>query len=338
MLWFLVAISAYLILAVVFLVDKYLLTSSILNPRVYAFYVGTLGILVLILAPFVGFFIPEKSQIALSLLAGAIFVYGLFWFYKTLQLFEPSRALPTIGGLTPLFTLGLIYLFSWGKETLSSKGVVAFTLLILGSILINIKVKENFVLFFTSFKASVRERLINLKSLKFSVFTAFLLSLSFVLIKYVYLAQPFWNGFIWKSIGGFLMAACFFIFFPEIKKEIFKNRVPRSGMKVEKNAKRSSAERGKFPKKTTAIFVTNQAAGAGANILQNWAIALAPLAYVAIINALQGVQYVFLLIFTIFLSLKLPQIVKEEISRKIILQKIFAILLIATGLAILALK
>jgi len=322
MLWFLVAISAYLILAVVFLVDKYLLTSSILNPRIYAFYVGTLGILVLILAPFIGFYIPEKSQIALSLLAGAIFVYGLFWFYKTLQLFEPSRVLPTIGGLTPLFTLGLIYLFSWGRETLSSKGVVAFILLILGSILINIK----------------REKLINQKSLKFSVFTAFLLSLSFVLIKYVYLVQPFWNGFIWKSIGGFLMAACFFIFFPEIKKEIFKNRVPRSGMNVEKNAKRSLTEREKFPKKTIAIFVTNQAAGAGANILQNWAIALAPLAYVAIINALQGVQYVFLLIFTIFLSLKLPQIVKEEISGKIILQKIFAILLIATGLAILALK
>jgi len=335
MLWFLVAISAYLILAVVFLVDKYLLTGSILNPRVYAFYVGTLGILVLILAPFVGFYIPEKSQIVLSLLAGAIFVYGLFWLYKTLQLFEPSRVLPTIGGLNPLFTLGLIYLFSWGKEILSFFEITAFIFLISGSVLMNLKVKENFV---RRVEDETKEELVNLKSFKFSALTAFLLSLSFVLIKYVYLAQPFWNGFIWKSIGGFLMAACFFIFFPEIKKEIFKNRVPRSGMKVEKNAKRSLAEREKFPKKTTAIFITNQAAGAGANILQNWAIALAPLAYVAIINALQGVQYVFLLIFTIFLSLKLPQIVKEEISRKIIMQKIFAILFIVTGLAILALK
>ena len=303
MLWLIVAISAYLILAVVFLVDKYLLTGSIPNPRVYAFYVGTLGILVLILAPFVGFYIPEKSQIALSLLAGAIFVYGLFWFYKTLQLFEPSRAVPAIGGLTPLFAFGLIYLFSWGKEILSFFEIIAFIFLISGSVLINLK----------------KEKLINLKSFKFSALTALLLSLSFVLIKYVYLAQPFWNGFIWKSIGGFLMAVCFFIFFPEIKKEIFKKGE-------------------KFPKKTTAIFVTNQAAGAGANILQNWAIALAPLAYVAIINALQGVQYAFLLIFTIFLSLKLPQILKEEISRKTLFQKIFAILLIGTGLGILSFK
>ena len=314
MLWFLIAISAYLILAVVSLVDKYLLTGSIPNPRVYVFYVGTLGILVLILAPFVGFYIPEKSQIALSLLAGAIFVYGLYWFYKTLQLFEPSRAVPAIGSLTPLFTLGLIYLFSWGKEILSFFEIIAFIFLISGSVLINLK----------------KEKLISLKSFKFSALTAFLLSVSFVLIKYVYLAQPFWNGFIWKSIGGFLMAVCFFIFFPEIKKEIFKKFTPHQTCSV--------AGGEKFPKKTTAIFVTNQAAGAGANILQNWAIALSPLAYVAIINALQGVQYVFLLIFTIFLSLKLPQIVKEEISGKILFQKIFAILSIVTGLAILAIS
>ena len=70
---------------------------------------------------------------------------------------------------------------------------------------------------------------------------------------------------------------------------------------------------------------------------QNWAIFLAPLAFLAIINALQGVQYVFLLIFAVLLSLKFPQILKEEISREIIFQKVVAILLIGGGLVILAL-
>ncbi len=196
--WLLVAILSYLILAVVSLVDKYLLTNSIPNPKVYVFYVGILGILVLFLAPFVGFYIPEKSQIVLGLLAGAVFIYALFWFYKTLQLFETSRVVPAIGGLVPLFTFGLIYLFSYGREVLSLREFIAFILLILGSILINLK----------------KEKLINLKSFKFSALSAFLLSLSFVLIKYVYLAQPFWNGFIWRSIGGFLASVCFFFFFP----------------------------------------------------------------------------------------------------------------------------
>jgi len=301
--WLTVTILAYFIFAGVFLVDKYLLTTSIPNPRAYAFYVGALGILVLLLIPFIGFYIPEISQIALSFSAGAVFIYAIFWFYKALRLFEASRVIPAIGGLVPLFTFGLVFLFSSGRETLSFSGGLAFVLLVSGSVFVTLE----------------KEKLVNLKSLRISAVSAFLLSLAFVLSKYVYMAQPFLNGFIWRSIGGFLMAMCFFIIFPEIRTGIFKKRE-------------------KFPRKTAAIFITNQTAGGGAAILQNWAIALAPLSYIAFINALQGVQYVFLLIFTLLLSLKFPEVVKDEISKKILLQKFFAILLIGAGLEILAFK
>lgn len=300
--WLLVAILSYFILAVVFLIDKYLLVSSIPNPKVYAFYVGILGILSLFFAPFVGFYIPETYQITLGILAGAIFVFALLWFYKALSLFEASRVVPAIGGLTPLFTFGLVYLFSRGQEILSFSEFIAFLLLIFGSVLI----------------VSEKDKFINSKSLKISLIAAFLLSLSFIFTKYLYLALPFWTGFIWRSIGGVLMAICFFIVFPEIKKEVFKKRE-------------------KSPPKTAIIFLGNQAMGGVASILQNWAIALAPLIYIAFINALQGIQYVFLLIFTVLLSLKFPQILKEEISRKIIFQKIISILLIGAGLLILTL-
>lgn len=300
--WLLITISSYLILAIVFLVDKYLLTTSIPNPKVYTFCVGTLGILVLLIAPFVGFYIPETPQIILALLAGALYIYALFWFFKSLRLFETSRVVPAIGGMTPLFSFGLIYILSSGKEILSFSEIIAFILLILGSILITLE----------------RKKLITFKSLQFSVLTAFLFSLGLVLVKYVYLAQPFWNAFIWMRIGGFLLALGFFIFAPEIKRGIFRKKEY-------------------FPKKTALIFLSNQAAGAGANILQNWAIFLAPLIYVPIINALAGTQYLFLFIFAIFLSLKFPKILKEEVSKKIIIQKIIAILLIGTGLVLLVL-
>ena len=303
MLWLIVAISSYLILAIVFLVDKYLLMGPIPGPKVYAFYVGILGILALILVPFVGFHIPEIPQIILSLISGAFFIYGLFWFYKALQLFEPSRVVPAIGGILPLFTFGLIYIFSGGKESLAFSESLAFILLILGSVLITYE----------------KSKKITRKSLRGSALAAFFLAFYFVLIKYVYISQPFWNGFIWIRIGGFLTGLCFLFFAKEVRKEIFKVKE-------------------RFPKKTAGIFLSNQAAGAGANILQNWAIALAPLIYVPMINALLGVQYVFLLIFTVLLSLRFPKILKEEISRKILLQKIIAIFLIGAGLAILALS
>ena len=299
--WILIAISAYLILAIVSLVDKYLLVGPIPNPKVYTFYIGVLGVLVLFLAPFVGFSVSQPGQIILSLLAGAIFTYGLFWFYKALRDFEASRVVPAIGGILPLFTLGIVYIFSAGKETLGYFEFFAFILLILGSILITYE----------------RSKKISFKSLQISAIAAFFLSLSFVLTKYVYLAQPFWSGFIWIRIGGFLMAISFFLLFKEIREEIFKKKVS-------------------FKKRTIGVFLSNQAMGAGAGILQNWAIFLAPLVCVAIVNALQGVQYVFLLMFTVLLSLKFPQILKEEISKKILFQKIISILLIGGGLVLLA--
>lgn len=301
--WLLITVSAYLILAIVYLVDKYLLAGPIPSPKVYSFYVGMLGILILFLAPFVGFYIPESFQIILSLLAGIFFILAIFYLYKALRLFEASRVVPAIGGLTPLFSFGLIYLFSLGKERLPFLEIIAFILLIIGSVLITLE----------------RKKLITLRSLRVSVLAAFLFSLSFVLTKYVYLEQPFWSGLIWIRIGGFLTALCFFLFFKEIKEEILTKKVS-------------------FKPKTGVIFLSNQSLGAGAIVLQNWAIALAPLVYVAIINALQGVQYAFLLIFAVFLSLRYPRILREETSGKVILQKIIAILLIGGGLILLAFK
>lgn len=306
MLWLIVAISAYLILAIVFLVDKYLLVGPIPNPKVYTFYIGTLGILVLILVPFVGFSVPGIGQIILSLLAGAFFIYGIFWLNSALRLFEASRVIPAIGGILPIFTFLLIYIFSRGEEVFKIWEFSAFILLILGSILITYE----------------KAKKISLKSFKISVIAAFFLALSFVLAKYVYMVQPFWSGYIWIRIGGFLMAISF-LFAQEVRNELSKVKI-------------NWATGGWRPKKTAAIFLSNQAAGASANILQNWAIALAPLVCVAIINALQGVQYVFLLMFAASLSLKFPKILKEEISREIIFQKIIAILLIGGGLALLA--
>ena len=63
---------------------------------------------------------------------------------------------------------------------------------------------------------------------------------------------------------------------------------------------------------------------------------LVPLIYLGMVNALEGIKYIFILIFAFLLSLKAPQILKEEISRRVIFQKVIAILLIAGGLALLA--
>jgi len=303
MLWLLVTISFCFILAIVFLGDKYLLTGAVPKPEVYTFYIGFSWILVLVLIPFAHFYVPALKQIIISLLAGAAYIYGLFWYNKSLSKFEASRVVPAIGAFSPIFTFLIIYLSSSEKQTLSLSGLFAFLLLIFGSVLIT----------------SEKQKSINLESLKNSLLAAVLFSISFVLTKYVYLSQPFWNGFIWIKFGGFLMAFLFLVFYRGVREEVFKKREM-------------------FPKKTFSLFVFIQSLGAISNILQNYAFAIVPLSYVAVIQALQGTQYAFLLIFTVLISLKFPGFIKEEISKKILTQKLIAILFIAIGIAILALN
>ena len=135
MLWLIVIISAYFIFAIVSLGDKYLLIGPP-NPKSYSFYVGVLWILALFLIPFVGFSVPDLYQIPLCFLAGAVYIFALLGFFEGLEKFEASRIVPAIGGILPLFTFALVYLFSGRKEILDFREGLAFVLLILGSIFI----------------------------------------------------------------------------------------------------------------------------------------------------------------------------------------------------------
>ncbi len=308
MTWLIAAVSAYFILAVVFLIDKYLLSGRIPNPKMYCFYVGILNSLAVFLIFFVNFYIPSYYLLFLSLISGALFIFSLFWLYKALFIFEVSRVIPTVGGLLPLFSFSSVYIFSGGKESLGIWGLLAFFFLVVGSVLITYKKTK-----------------MSLRSFLFSALSAFLLSLSFVLSKYVYLKGPFWVSFIWIKIGGGIFALVLLFLSREVRESI--KRTVFSEKKVKKR---------KSPK-TAAVFITNQVLGGGAHILQNYSFFLAPSAiYISLINALQGTQYLFLFIFALIISLKFPQVIKEEVSKKIIIQKLLAILLIGVGIGLLA--
>ena len=289
--WLLVTIIAYFLFAITALGDKYLLSGAP-EPKVYSFYVGVLGGLILLLIPFVGFFIPGIYEIIFCLFTGVIYLIAIFSVFQGLEDFEASRIIPAIGGFLPIFTFLFVYIFSNGKEILGIKEIIALALLVIGSILISYDPKKKFPF----------------KSLKISAFAALFLSLMFVLSKYVYLMLPFWTGFIWIRIGV-LLSALFFLFSRVVRKDIF--------------TKKST-----FNKKTSIIFVINQGFGAGGAMLQGWGIALAPLALLPIINALQGIQYVFLFIFILIFF----KLFKEKISKEIIIQKLIAIAFIISGL------
>ena len=293
--WIPIIISAYLIFAVTSLVDNYLLLGAP-NPKSYSFYVGVLGILVLVLIPFIGFSIPPGGQIILALSAGVFYILAMFWFYFGLEYYTPSQIVPVIGALTPIFTFILINIFLKTGKSLSILGIIALAILIGGS-------------FLASFKKGKK---ISFSSLKIAALSAFLFSLTFLLSKEVYENQPFWSGFIWMRIGGFFAGFCF-LFTKEVRREIFQKKFT-------------------FKKRTGLIFILNQGAGAGGFILQNFAIALAGLIYLPFINALLGVQFAAMFFITFFLIKKFPKFSEEKFTPSLLSQKIASIVLIAGGL------
>lgn len=295
--WLIIIVSAYLILAAVSLFDKYILTEVVQEPKVYAFYVGLLGFLIVLIAPFVGFYIPDFSKITLGLSAGATGIFALFWMYKAIRSFEISRVGPVIGALVPFFTFGLVRVFSLDSRALSVSEIVAFVLLVAGSFLI----------------VADRKKTINFASLKYSSLAAFLLSISFILSKETYSILGFGTGLVWRGVGGLLAALFFFSLFSAVRKEVLSSKR-------------------KIPRKNIFIFFSNQAAGGGAVVLQNWAIALAPIAYLPFINALSGIQYAFLLAIVLFVSKKFSWVLKEEFDRGTLFQKSAAVALIILGL------
>ena len=87
MLWLVLALISYFLLAVVAIIDKFLLTAQEIKPKVYTFYVSLLGGLAVFLIPF-GFVLPGWLDLGLSFTSGIIWVFALWSLYNSFNKFE----------------------------------------------------------------------------------------------------------------------------------------------------------------------------------------------------------------------------------------------------------
>jgi drug/metabolite transporter (DMT)-like permease len=299
--WLIVTILAYFFLAIVSLFDRYFLVGAIPNPKTYTFYVGILWFFIcLFLIPF-GITRPGLSLIILGLFTGLIRIFAILFLTKAIVKSEVSRVVPAIGGLLPIFTFLFFFLYFPKTEILNLFQFITFLLLIFGSVLISPK------------KLSFKD--FNFETLKYPIISAFLFALNFFLMKILFLKINFLNGFFLTLIGGGLGAVIFLIFSP-VRESIFVQ---------------------KFTPKISGLFLLGQVFGGLGVLSQFYAVFLAKPAQVPLINALEGIRYVFLLFFVFLLSLWRPHLLREEMKGTILLQKIIAILLIGGGLALLAL-
>jgi drug/metabolite transporter (DMT)-like permease len=292
--WLVIVIAAHLLNAVAFLVDKFLLSKAVPLPTVYAFFVGVLGSVTFVLLPF-DFQIPTATQALVDFAAGATFVLSLYLFFTALKRGEASRIVPYIGGTIPVWTLVVAYLTL--GERLSSRELVAFGVLVVGSAMIAQEER----------KSTKRRQ----SAYAVASFAAFSFAVSTVLMKAVFLEQSFISGFVWSRAGAVITALSLLLHTPT-RQAIFR---PTS--------KPSSS--------TKRLFLAGQVAGALGFFTLQYAVSMAS---PTLVNAMQGVQYAFLFGFIVVLGRRFPQL-RERLSRKVVTKKILAIIVIGIGLALL---
>lgn len=295
--WILLAILAYFLSALVTVFDKILVSRKITDPFVYSFFEGLLSVTVLVFAP-LGFFLPPWPVLVVALLSGVIFLFALVSLFVALFKYEASRVAAVIGGLAPILIFFLAFFFL--GEKLNPYQILAFIFLIIGGSLVSL----------------TREKHVyKIKVLKLTILAAFLFAVSSVMTKYVFLHQPFFNGFIWFRLGSFL-AALLFLVPSGLRKKIFKlGKETKSGVSL--------------------FFVGNKAMAGLSFILLNAAIFRGS---VTLVHGLEGCQYMFVFVLALLLSQKFPQLLKEKNTPIILIQKTIATLLIAVGLLFLWLQ
>lgn len=289
------AIIAYFLLALHGVADKFILTNSVRHPVAYAFYAGTSSIFVFFLAPF-GLQWLSPGNTFIALIAGACFLYGMFFLYSAIKKSSVSRILPVEGGLVPLFTYVFAYLFL--NERLGGEESIAIFLLSFGAITLSVRKEEE------NWRA---------RGLGSAVIGAVLFAISAVLIKHVFDSSNLVTGLVWSRVGLF-GAAVLFLAHPEWRRIIVKTPKDNS-------------------KKNIYFFYGVRLVGAVAGLLLNYSIAAGS---VVIVNALQGVQFVFVLLMTSILSLYFPKILLERINSQTLAIKVFAVILITAGLTLLS--
>jgi drug/metabolite transporter (DMT)-like permease len=243
--------------------------------------------------------LPPPQAIAIASASTVLWTAGAYYMFKALKIGQVSRVIPVIGTLTPLFLLSN----SIFQQTISTNEVWAIFILVFGIIFLTI----------SDWRGKIKK-----EEILFTLLSSFLFAIAYILLREAYSYGDFLSIFVWSRpilipLGLILLS---------IKKtrDIILNR---HGEKLTLN------NQGRI------LFLIGQISGGLSGILVTFAISLAD---PAIVNSLQGSQYMFLFILSAVLSKRFPDVFKEHYTKLILVLKIIGIFFISFGLYVLAIS
>ncbi|KKS29175.1 MAG: hypothetical protein UV83_C0006G0026 [candidate division WWE3 bacterium GW2011_GWE2_43_18] len=279
-------------------IDKYLLTKFFNKGAVGSVMIFSASVSVLLL-PVIAIIHPVVlQQFNLSYLL--IVVNGSFYLLATLPYFyaldkdDASLTVPLFQ-MIPVFSFILGYIFL--GEVLDINQILGGIIILVSSVFISLNL------------ADIKKIHMKWDVFLLMVLSSLLYSLNFIFFKYFAVETDFFITSFWEYIGFGLFGLFLLIFIKSYRDGFI------SVLKTNKT-------------QVLGVNITNEIVNIVAKISFNYASILAPVTLIWIIN---GLQPFFVFLFGIILTILFPRISKEDISRKTLAQRMFAILAITIG-------
>ena len=271
--------------------NKFLITKKISGFYAISVYLNLIDLLFIIPVPFFTS-ISFLFPYALIAVAGGALPVLAFWFnFKALQIEEVSRVAPLFY-LTTIFVILLSIVFL--GEILNAQNYLGIVLIILTSILI-------------SYKKSEKGKPIS-AALKYMIPYTGIFATYSIMNKYLLGYVDYWSLYFWAAVGS-AITALVMLAFKTPRKELAET-MPLLG------------------KKTFVISFTTEGVYVLGIISSLVAMSLGP---VSLVSTLGNLQNIFVFGYTLIISLIVPRILKEELTRNVIIQKTVAIAIMFVG-------
>ncbi len=308
--WLNLALLGYTCLAVVSILDKFILTKEKVSPAVFVFYSTFFLFPVSLLIPWLTPR-PTLSSWALITIGALAFVLSLWAMYNAFQKSAISHIGPLIGAFIPIFILVLSRVFL-GEQIMSTQ-ILGIILLSIGCLLISVQKKQPHHNWSTS--------------IKFGIASAGLFSIFHVTAKSLYSEFGFSHGFLflWGIVGVFglsllSMKEVRLALFPEhrfwrgIYSKIFNHQPtptpPKRGIEI-------------------ITIVADKLLSVAGIVLVQYSVSLGS---VSRVNALEGFRYGLLVILVAGLTKFWPEAFSEHYQVGEFRRELLAVFIIATGL------
>ena len=233
------------------------------------------------------------------LIASLIYIIATVFYFKAIEENDASLVV-VMFQMIPVFSYILALILF--KENLTIRQIVGSIIIILSAIIISFDFNEKNNR--KKFKALL---LMTLSSLCYSIY--------FILFDIGIRNSTYYSCAFWYQIGFLIMGIVLLL--------LKSFRIPFVNA-IKKNGKRY-----------LILNTTNEVINLIANLLVNYANLLIP---IALVNVLNGFQGAFAFILGIIGTLLLPKYIKEDLSKRVVIQKIVCIILGIIGLIILVYK